>query len=205
MTTFTKNPNQRIGIFGGSFNPIHNGHVNLARAVYKNLSLTKMLIIPTVKPPHKAASAIGFEDRAEMCRLAFENDKGFEISDIERHLGGNSYTINTIRAIRELCPSDAQLFLIIGADMLFSFRSWYRYESVLKEAKVVAAAREEDSYIDMVEFGNELGRVKVLNLPVTAVSSTEIREKLKKGEDVSELVPEKVLTYITEKGFYIND
>lgn len=96
-----------------------------------------------------------------MCRRAFGHIPGAEISDIEVRLGGTSYTINTVRALKELYP-DEQLFLIIGGDMLFSFEKWYKYESLLKETRVCAAARDDDSLVDMMEYANEIGRVKVL-------------------------------------------
>lgn len=163
----------KVGIFGGSFNPIHKGHTELARTAFKMLKLNEMLIIPTAQSPHKQTAEVSFEDRAEMCRIAFENDKGFTVSDIEKQLGGTSYTINTVRALKEIYPKKTEFYLIIGGDMLFYFENWYRHEALLKECHVVAAARENDSYVDMLEYANELGRVKVLNLPVVEISSTE--------------------------------
>ncbi len=192
----------KVGIFGGAFNPIHNGHTALARAAFKELKLNEMLIIPTGNSPHKENSEVAFSDRMEMCKIAFANDKGFAVSDIEKKLGGKSYTINTVRALKEIYPKNTEFYLIIGGDMLFYFENWYRHEALLKECRVVAAARENDSYVDMYEYANELGRVKVLNLPVTEVSSTEIREKLEKGEDVSDLVDPGVLEYINSRGLY---
>lgn len=192
----------KVGIFGGSFNPVHKGHTELARAAFRILKLDEMLIIPTAQSPHKQTAEVSFEDRAEMCRLAFENDKGFLISDIEKQLGGTSYTINTVRALKEIYPKRTEFYLIIGGDMLFYFEKWYRHEALLKECHVVAAARENDSYVDMLEYANELGRVKVLNLPVTEVSSTELREKLANGEECADLIDDKVKAYISERGLY---
>ncbi len=192
----------KVGIFGGSFNPIHKGHTDLARAAFKTLKLNEMLIIPTAHSPHKETASVSFEERMEMCRLAFENDKGFTVSDIEQRLGGTSYTINTVRALKELYPKNTEFYLIIGGDMLFYFDKWYRHEALLKECHVIAAARENDSYTDMLEYANEMGRIKVLNLPVTEVSSTELREKIAKGEDAGEMLDEKVKAYINERGFY---
>lgn len=192
----------KVGIFGGSFNPVHKGHTDLARAVFKMLKLNEMLIIPTAQSPHKAMTSVSFEDRMEMCRIAFRDDKNFSVSDIEGKLGGTSYTINTVRALKEIYSKDTEFYLIIGGDMLFYFDKWYRHEALLKECHVVAAARENDSYADMLECANELGRVKVLNLPVTEVSSTELREKIAKGEDVGEMLDEQVKKFISERGFY---
>ena len=116
-------------------------------------------------------------------------------------MGGVSYTINTIRELNKIYP-DERFFLIIGGDMLFSFTKWYKYESILKEATVCAAARGGDNYVDMLEYANEIGRIKVMPTEVVDVSSTEIREKLKNNESVSELVPESVEKYIAENGLY---
>ena len=139
----------KTGIFGGAFNPVHNGHVRLAEEAVKQLKLKRLLIIPTYVSPHKATKLAPFEDRAEMCRYAFGHIDGVEVSDIERRLGGTSYTINTLRALKDQYPQE-QFFLLIGGDMLFSFEKWYKYESILKEAKVCAAARDSDSLVDMM-------------------------------------------------------
>ncbi|MCM1167253.1 MAG: nicotinate (nicotinamide) nucleotide adenylyltransferase [Lachnospiraceae bacterium] len=194
----------KTGIFGGAFNPVHNGHVNLAKEAIEQLKLRKLLIVPTFESPHKDTRLLPFDERAEMCRLAFSgiSDKcEVEISDIEREMGGVSYTINTIRALAKRCP-DAQFYLLIGGDMLFSFEKWYKYESILKESKVVAVARGGDNFTDMLEFAAEMGRVKVLPTAVVDVSSTEVRERLAEGRDVSELVPRSVAGYIAANDLY---
>ena len=198
----------KTGIFGGAFNPPHNGHVNLAREAIEQLKLRKLLIIPTFESPHKSTKLLPFEQREEMCRRAFEplNGSGncnceVVISDIERELGGVSYTINTIRELAKRFH-DERFFLLIGSDMLFSFREWYRYESVLKESTVCAVAREDDSFTDMKEFANDIGRVKVLQTNVVDVSSTEIRERLASDGDVSELLPQGVAEYIMDNELY---
>ena len=192
---------KKTGIFGGAFNPVHNGHVRLAEEAVKQLKLRKLLIIPTCVSPHKHTELLPYEDRAEMCRRAFGHIPGAEVSDIEVRLGGTSYSINTIRALKELYP-DESFFLLIGGDMLFSFEKWYRYESILKEVKVCAAARDGDSLADMMEYANELGRIKVLPTQVVEMSSTEVREKAAAGGDISGMVPQGVADYIREKGLY---
>ncbi len=192
---------KKTGIFGGAFNPVHNGHVRLAEEAVKQLKLRKLLIIPTYVSPHKHTQLLPYEDRAEMCRRAFGHIPGAEVSDIEVRLGGTSYSINTIRALKELYP-DENFFLLIGGDMLFSFDKWYRYESILKEVKVCAAARDGDSLADMMEYANELGRIKVLPTQAVEMSSTEVREKAAAGVDISGMVPQGVADYIREKGLY---
>lgn len=183
---------------------MHNGHVNLAKEAIEQLKLRRLLIVPTFESPHKSTKLLPFDERAEMCRLAFSgiSDKcEVTVSDIEREMGGVSYTINTIRELARRFPGE-QFYLLIGGDMLFSFKDWYKYESILKESKVCAVARGGDSFTDMLEFAAEMGRVKVLPTNVVDVSSTEVREKTASGGDISELVPQSVAEYIAEKNLY---
>ncbi|MGN0639406.1 MAG: nicotinate (nicotinamide) nucleotide adenylyltransferase [Oscillospiraceae bacterium] len=194
----------KTGIFGGAFNPPHTGHINLAKEAIEQLKLRKLLIIPTFESPHKATKLAPFEERAEMCRRAFSgiSDKcEVEICEIERELGGISYTINTLRALKKRY-TDARFFLLIGGDMLFSFTEWYKYESILKECEVCAAARGGDNFSEMLEYATEVGHIKVLPTNIVDISSTEIREKIQKGEDTSEWITEDVRGYIEEKGLY---
>ncbi len=202
----------KTGIFGGAFNPPHNGHVNLVMEAVKQLKLRRLIVIPTFESPHKATKLAPFEQRMEMARLAFpetiEYGKGMtckvEISDIERELGGVSYTINTIRELKAR-EADSRFYLLIGGDMLFSFDTWFKYESILKETAVCAVARGGDSYADMLEYANELGRIKVLSTDIVDVSSTQVRQAVADGGDISLLVPEKVRSYIGENGLYKAD
>lgn len=198
----------KTGIFGGAFNPPHNGHVNLAKEAIEQLNLRRLLIIPTFESPHKATKLLPYDQRAEMCRRAFEPLNGagkcdcrVEVSDVEREMGGKSYTINTIRELAKRFPGE-RFYLLIGGDMLFSFTEWYKYESVLKESTVCAVAREDDGFTDMVEFANQIGRVKVIPTNVVEVSSTQIRGLISSGGDISELVPQRVAEYIAENKLY---
>ncbi|MCL2108331.1 MAG: nicotinate (nicotinamide) nucleotide adenylyltransferase [Oscillospiraceae bacterium] len=193
----------KIGVFGGSFNPPHNGHVNLAIQAKKILELDKMIIMPTGTSPHKGASAVGFYARENMCYLAFGHLPGFEVTDIEGKMSGRNYTLNSLRILKKLYPQNSKFHLLIGADMLFYFDMWYEYQTILNECSVVAAAREQDQFPKMVEYATEIGKIRVLNLDVTEVSSSEIREKIATRKDVSGLVPPKVLDYIKERKYYI--
>ncbi len=194
----------KTGIFGGAFNPPHIGHAAIAKEAAEYLKLRKLMIIPSFESPHKHTKLMPFDDRAEMCRLTFENISDScetEICDIERRMGGVSYTINTIRELKRLYP-DRELYLIIGSDMLFSFRDWFKYESILKECKVVAVPRSGDSMTDMMEFAAEIGRIRVMPANIPGVSSTEIRERIVKGEPLTGLVTEKTAEYIAANGLY---
>lgn len=194
----------KTGIFGGAFNPPHVGHAAIAREAADYLKLRRLLVIPSFESPHKQTKLMPFEDRAEMCRRAFSDIGGkceVEICDIERRMGGVSYTINTIRELKKIYP-DSEFYLIIGSDMLFTFREWFRYESILKECRVCAVPRSGDSMTDMMEFATEMGRVRVIPADIPGVSSTEIRERIAQGQSLEGLVSESVAEYIAEKGLY---
>ena len=195
----------RIGIFGGAFNPVHNGHLNLAETFFEDLSLDKLLFIPTAKPPHKSdAGLISGEDRVNMLRLAIEN-KPYEISTIEFNRTEKSYTYDTLVELKKLYP-DSQFFLIIGADQFVNFDKWYRYEDILSMVTLCTSARENEEERQLIiNSAQRLGirdSFYISSRPVLKVSSSEIRDKIKNGSDVSNLLPKKVSDYIFEKGLY---
>ncbi|MDR0804958.1 MAG: nicotinate (nicotinamide) nucleotide adenylyltransferase [Oscillospiraceae bacterium] len=196
----------RVLLYGGAFDPPHNGHVNIVRSACKELKIKSAVIIPTGHSPHKDGGNVSFVHRAEMARLAFgvlsENGIEIDVSEVENRVG-KSYTINTLRDLKEVLPKGADTYFLIGADMLYYFDKWYKYESILKETHIVAAARSNtDSYADMVEYSAEIGHIKVLNLPIVETSSTAIREGLKTGADISEYLAPKVYEYIKANKLY---
>lgn len=195
----------RIGIFGGAFNPVHNGHLNIADAFYEALSLDKLLFIPTAKPPHKSDTGLlSGEDRVNMLRLAVEN-KPYEISTIEFERNDKSYTYDTLIELKRLYP-DSEFFLIIGADQIIHFDKWYRYEDILGMVTLCTSARENEEEKQLIiKSAKRLGIKDCFYMSdraVIRVSSSEIREKIKNGSDVSALLPKKVFDYISEKGLY---
>lgn len=193
---------ERIGIFGGTFNPIHNGHLHLLKETQAALSFDKILLIPAGIPPHKAPKSLASgADRLEMARLAAMEMENVSVSDIELKSGGRSYTIHTLLKLKTLFP-EAAFTLIMGADMLLSFDQWYRWRDILALASLAAAARSDGEYESLVEKGKALGRTQVVRLTPFPVSSTQVREKLAAGEDVSGLLPHRVLSYILKKGLY---
>lgn len=185
----------RIGVFGGAFDPPHIGHVNLAVNAAKKLGLDKVVVIPTGVSPHKAASATPYADRFEMARLAFGQYESFEVSDVENK-PGKSYTVDTLRLLKERCP-ESDFYLIIGGDMLVGFDKWRGFAEISELCEVVAAARE-DNYGELREYADEFG-VTLLKIPVFRVSSSLIREKF---GNRAELLPEKVYNYVKERGLY---
>lgn len=195
----------KIALFGGAFNPVHNGHINLAEKYCKLINPDKLFIIPTANPPHRANN--NFADsrhRMNMLRIAFEDKKNIEISDIEFKIAGKSYTYNTISEIKRLYK-DSELYLIIGEDQLFYFDKWYRYRDILSSVTLCTAQRNSDKAQEMKSFAENVlqsDKIIIADFDPIVVSSSEIREKLKNKEKVDDLIPEKVLNYIYENGLY---
>ncbi|MBQ8782503.1 MAG: nicotinate-nucleotide adenylyltransferase [Clostridia bacterium] len=198
----------RIGIFGGTFNPPHQGHKKLALDFMSRLSLDLMLVVPTYTPPHKAAPDLASgEDRLNMCKLCF-NENFFKVSDIELLRKGKSYTVNTLQELKEKYPDD-ELFFIMGSDMLLTFHQWREPEEILNLATVCAAEREEGltaglhDYVDE-KYSHRKDRFIILEFSPVEVSSTQIRESLGKTADEN-LISDEVENYIQERGLYRND
>lgn len=200
---------QRIGILGGTFNPIHQGHVRLAQQYIKELKLDKLLVIPTKYPPHKVVRDLAAsQHRLEMCRLAFQDTREVEVSEIEIRRPGRSYTVDTIRQLRDQYP-DASLFLIVGGDMFRCFNQWYCFDEILQRCTLCTAAREENEYDELNRHRALLQQyseqIQVLSMPVLELSSTEIRKRLYDGQDCSHLLPQAVWQYIQKEQLYRAD
>lgn len=183
----------RIGVFGGQFDPPHNGHVAVVRAAVPQLLLDRLLVVPTPRPPHRPEPATPADVRFELARAAFADEPGVEVSRIELDRAGPSYTADTLAALA--APGRA-LCLIVGADQLAALDTWHRADRVRELATIAVAARPGAPHVDGVEV--------LLMEPVEA-SSSEIRERIARGEDVSELVPPRVAAAIARDGLYSHD
>lgn len=181
----------KIAIYGGSFNPPHLGHVEAARTVAAVLAPDRLLIVPASVPPHKALAdgSPTAQQRLELCRLAFADIPGAEISEIELRREGKSYSYDTVRLLREENP-DAQLTLVVGTDMLLSFEKWYQFRYLLENCALAVLAREEDDLDELRTAAAYLSEsydadVTVLPHEPIAISSETIRERLgmRGGED----------------------
>ena len=181
----------KIAIYGGSFNPPHLGHVEAARTVAAVLAPDRLLIVPASVPPHKALAdgSPTAQQRLELCRLAFADIPGAEISEIELRREGKSYSYDTVRLLREENP-DAQLTLAVGTDMLLSFEKWYQFRYLLENCALAVLAREEDDLDELRTAAAYLREsydadVTVLPHEPIAISSETIRERLgmRGGED----------------------
>ena len=193
----------KTGVFGGAFNPVHNGHLALAEHYKKSLSLDRIIFIPTADPPHKSSDGlIDGRDRINMLNLCVGNEV---VSDMEFKHDGKSYTYLTLCELKEAYPDD-EFYLIIGADQFFYFEKWYRFEDIMSLSTVVTAAREKYQYEKMLKFKAEhpkLADIIVSEFDVVDVSSSQIRNMIKNGLDVSNLIPEKVNEYIKEHRLYV--
>lgn len=188
----------RIGILGGSFNPIHNGHLHLADAAVKQLSLDRLLLMPAGEAPHKSTAAYAAaEHRLAMCEVACAGRKKLSVCRYELEKTGKSYTVETLRWLRTQYPND-ELFWLVGGDMLTGFTRWYRWEEILTLCTLAAVSRGEDEAAlrRTAEHLGAYGTVLVLSVAPVLVSSTEIREKVKSGGIFSCYLPENVVQYI---------
>lgn len=196
---------ERIGIYGGTFNPIHNGHLHLAREIQEALQFDRIIFIPAKIPPHKDATDLASgKDRMEMVRLAVEDFPGAMVSDIELKSHGKSYTVYTMEKLGALLP-DSEFTLMMGADMLLTFDKWFRWQDILQMARLAAVARGAGELETLRKKAAELspeGRIDVIEAPPLPMSSTDIREQIREGGGVSHLLPEAVLRYIRKAGLY---
>ena len=197
----------RIGIYGGAFNPVHKGHVKLAQEVKTKAHLDKIIIMPSGQSPHKSSGGlIDSSHRLEMCRLAFDSED-YIVSDLEIKREGKSYTVDTVTELKKIYPED-ELFLIMGSDMLLCFDRWYRYEDILSMVTICATTRQGDiSLAQLREYSRDVLKkdVLVIDFEPFECSSTKVRSALLSGDDASDLLPVKVLSYIIEKGLYTDE
>lgn len=197
---------RRIGIFGGSFNPIHNGHLHLAKTAMQQFDLQHVLFIPTYISPFKqtAKDVADGMHRLTMCRLAIAPYSAFSVSDYELQQKTVSYTVHTISNLHAEQP-DAELVLLMGSDMLLQFQNWYHWQKILSMAELGVIARETDERIPLEQAAKQLsayGTVQLFCDAVLPVSSTKIREMLKKNQDCTCYLPENVVKYIVFHQLY---
>ena len=197
----------RVGIYGGTFAPVHNGHIAAAKAFIEQMRLDCLFIIPTCIPPHKQ---VDFCDdptyRLRMCELAFGDVDGVVISDMEITRGGTSYTYDTLM---ELTRPNTRLFFMCGTDMVLTFDTWYRFEDIFKLCYPVYVRRENDPILTkkivdkITEYYTKYGVMfrRIVTDPIE-VSSTQIRKRIAEGKDISSLVPAAVEKFIYENNVY---
>ena len=197
----------KTGIYGGTFNPIHKGHLHIVEAFRKGLGLDRVLLIPTRVPPHKAAPDLASpQDRFAMCQLAIQGQPWLELSDMEMRREGKSYTAETLEELSALYPQD-QFYLLMGEDMFLTLGRWYRPETIFSLASVCTTPRSPDGLDALrqkaLEYtGQFQARCFLEHIPYLPISSTQVRQAVARGEDISGLVPQAVATYMKERGLY---
>lgn len=193
------NRQERIGIFGGTFDPPHRTHLEIARAARNQAGLDRVLFMVSGDPPHKHGEVtIDAEDRLAMVAAALDGEPGFEVSRIEMERSGPSFTIDTLLELRRLHP-EAALYLIIGYDSLLELPHWRRAPEIVQQAYLLVAPRAD---LPAPADGAFMARYQMLDLAPSSVSSTEIRERLLRGEVPGDWLPETVLRVIRDRGLY---
>ncbi len=200
----------KIGIMGGTFDPIHNAHLMLGRQALKEYHLDEIWFMPSHNPPHKTDHRVtGTKDRCEMVKLAIAGEPRFRFSDFEISRAGNTYTAQTLKLLKEAYPKHT-FFFIVGADSLYHIESWYHPEEVMRQVTILAAGREcEDASCTLEEQAAYLikkygAAIFLLHSDTMEVSSQKLREREMNGGRIHNLVPKNVERYIEEHGLYQN-
>lgn len=224
-------PSQRLGLFGGSFNPIHNGHLAIARDVHERMQLSRILFIPTGDPPHKHHRSLAPAPvRLEMVRLAIADRPVFDVSAIELHRTGKSYSIDTVRELREQYGRSCELFFIIGLDAFFEFPTWRAPEELLRICHFVVVPRPGLLFQTLAEMAflpnldpEPLGQldarvlekleiavpdtpgITCLPLPPCPISASDIRRRIRSRLSLANMLPPPVESYILQHSLYQED
>ena len=214
----------KIGIIGGTFNPIHIAHLRIAEEVRDRLGLDRIIFMPAAAPPHKPlAGELSFSERIAMVRLAVAGNPLFHVSDLEGKRGGKSYSIDTVRALRDAGPAD-EFFFIVGSDSFRDFSTWREYAAIFNLCNVVVVERPQAVITDLRDclpvaiagefcyYGAEQRlahrsgySVYYLEGIPLDISSSAIRDLVRQGRSIGYLVPDAVANYIKEQGFYTHD
>jgi len=192
-----RRPNIKIGLFGGTFDPIHNGHLITIQNVLEKRKLDKVIFIPCNISPHKTIRNVSSPNhRLNMLKLAISNFPKFEFSDYEINKGGISYSIDTINHFKMTYP---KIELIIGYDNFNVFDKWHKPDDIINECTVLVMKRKENAELKKNKY---LKSVIILDTPTIDISSTEIRKRIKNGKYIDFFVPQKVRQYIIKNHLY---
>lgn len=192
------NRRDKIGILGGLFDPIHHGHISLCRHALEQLTLCKVLLIPTYNPPHREETS-DYQHRLAMTKLAVEHEARLEASDLESHIRGQSYTLKTLKKLREEY-AECALYFLIGSDNARKMADWHKPEEILTMAQVVMAERPDEKNTVPGKYEDRILRI---DMPPMDVSSTQIRRAVRNGEPFKNYVPKDVYHYIKRNKLYV--
>lgn len=201
---------KRLGIYGGTFDPIHMGHLIVAEMTRQECSLDKVLFIPAGIPPHKKGKGISpGSQRSDMVKLAIENNPHFEFCDIELKREGTSFTIDTLRALRQLYQEEYEFWMIIGGDSLLELGTWKDVDELVKMCNFAVYMRSDAQSTRYEACITKLLDKTTMNVvlvqaPMIEISSTDIRQRVAQGKSIRYMVPDAVWEYIIDKGLFTN-
>ena len=197
---------RKVGIMGGSFDPIHIGHLVVANEALNIYELDEIIFVPAGDPPHKSSLKAAPFHRLFMVNMAVLSNDKFSVSDLEIKCRGKSYTLNTLREFHKMYE-DTEFYFITGTDAVIDLPNWYKPEEVLKLCRFIAASRPGISIKEVNEKIDEIkktfgGNIELLKIPMLQISSTEIRKRVSMGISVKYLLPESVEQYIIKNKLY---
>jgi len=202
---------QKIGIMGGTFNPVHNGHLVTAQEALSQFKLDKVIFIPTGNPPHKVEKGIAnAEDRYIMTVIATSSNSNFFVSRMEIDRKEKSYTIDTVRQLRKKYGKNSSLYFITGADAILEILTWKNTDEIISLCKFIAATRPGYDMTRIEDLRKKLfnssaasyKKIHIMEIPALSISSTDIRSRVKSSRPIDYLVPEGVSNYILKHGLY---
>ena len=200
---------KKIGIFGGTFDPIHTGHMIVAETIMDEFGLDQVVFIPAAVPPHKLGRQISpARDRYMMTMLATCSNPRFQVSDMEMHRQGPSYSRDTLAQLIEKHGSDAEFYFVVGADSVVSLHTWNRIDELLGMCHFIGASRPgcmPDMSKIRERFGSLAEKINCLETPELEISSTEIRKRVRQGKTIRYIVPEAVEQYIYKEKLYMDN
>ena len=200
----------RIGLFGGSFNPVHMAHLILAERAREERALDKVLFVPASQPPHKPDVRLApAQNRLEMLHLATAGHPCFEVSTVELDRQGPSYTLITVRDLKQALGTRCAIHLIVGSDSIRDMPHWWRAEELIRETEIIGLERPGFPPDDMPELETAFGavaaaklRASIVTAPLLEISSTDIRRRARQGLSIRYLIPDQVCEYILAHGLY---
>ena len=194
----------RVGIMGGTFDPIHYGHLVTAEAARTQFRLDKVVFVPSGRPPHKMGGAADADDRLIMTQMAIATNRDFDLSDTEARREGYSYSIDTVREFIGLYGPEAELFFITGADAILTISTWKDADELINLCTFIAATRPGFDLAELEKLPPAWQqRIKLFEIPALAISSTDIRRRVRQGESIKYLLPEAVEHYIRRRSLYL--
>ncbi len=208
LTSNVQSPTSKIGVLGGTFDPPHTGHLVIAQEALTQLKLAQVIFAPTRLPPHKQGNNITpIEHRLEMVRLAIMPHPRFALSRIDVDRAGPTYTVDTLRLLRQQLGEDVKLYFIMGMDSLASILAWRAPEQLIQLCRLAVFNRPGFS-ANMDELEKRLpglrARVVFLPAPTLDIAASDLQRRVRAGESITHLVPEAVAAYIAEQGLYLN-